>query len=68
MGNATDSAANMQGVYKGFSAWFQKEDVLHVWCYAHILNLYLSDVTNTILTTYDLCSLFGLLNEIALFF
>jgi len=41
VGNATDGAANMQGKFNGFSAWLEKSTLnqVHVWCYAHILNL-----------------------------
>ncbi|MBN3275714.1 ZMYM1 protein, partial [Polyodon spathula] len=47
IGNSTDGAANMQGQYKGFSAWLSTEspDQIHVWCYAHVLSLVLADTT-----------------------
>jgi hypothetical protein len=67
VGNATDGAANMQGQYNGFTKWLS--DVvphqIHVWCYAHVLNLVLSDTTQT--TTASI-SLFQLLNACAVFF
>lgn len=46
-GHATDGASNMQGHYKGFSAFMSKEspNQVHVWCYAHVLNLVLADNT-----------------------
>ena len=45
--NATDGAASMQGIYNGFSKWLSDESPgnVHVWCYSHILNLVLSDIT-----------------------
>lgn len=64
--NATDGASNMQGKDKGFSTLFQKEcekvggQQLHVWCYAHVLNLVIKDVTSMIL---EVSILFSLLNE-----
>jgi hypothetical protein len=67
VGNATDGAANMQGQYNGFTKWLS--DVaphqIHVWCYAHVLNLVLSDTTQTTTTSI---SLFQLLNACAAFF
>ncbi len=66
IGSATDGAANMQGAYNGFTAWLQKETVvLHVWCYAHVLNLFVIDITKKISPAINL---FGLLNEISTFF
>jgi len=35
VGNATDGAANMQGIYNGFTAWLEKLGQVHVWCFAH---------------------------------
>ncbi|GLV33342.1 hypothetical protein CBL_08612 [Carabus blaptoides fortunei] len=66
IGNSTDGAANMQGKYKGFSTWLVKEvpDQIHIWCYAHILNLVISDITQQKIAAP---SLFGLLNTIAVF-
>lgn len=66
IGNSTDGAANMQGIYNGFSALLQKETTsLHFWCHAHVLNLFISDVTQVSTSSI---SLFGLLNQIAVFF
>ncbi len=66
VGNSTDGAANMQGHYNGFTAWLKNETLLiHVWCYAHILNLFISDITKVSLAAI---SLFGFLNDIAVFF
>ncbi|XP_051796629.1 protein FAM200A-like [Acanthochromis polyacanthus] len=66
IGNSTDGAANMQGQYRGFSAWLSKEvpTQMHVWCYAHVLNLVMSETTGVVITA---ASLFGLINEIAVF-
>ncbi|KAF0707145.1 protein FAM200A-like, partial [Aphis craccivora] len=65
--NATDGAASMQGIYNGFSKWLSDEfpGNVHVWCYSHILNLVLSDITKTSIAT---ASVFSLLNGLAAFF
>lgn len=65
--NATDGAASMQGIYNGFSKWLSDESPgnVHVWCYSHILNLVLSDITKTSIAT---ASVFSLLNGLAAFF
>lgn len=65
--NAIDGAASMQGQYNGFSAWLSGvlPGQIHVWCYSHILNLVLSDVTKSPLSA---ASLFCLLNRLAVFF
>lgn len=65
-GSSTDGAANMQGQYRGFSAWLstQSPDQIHVWCYAHVLNLVLADTTKVVIAS---ASLFSLLNDIAVF-
>jgi hypothetical protein len=61
VGNATDGAANMQGQYNGFSA--KLSDVaakqIHVWCYAHVLNLVIGNITLKVLQSI---TLFGILN------
>ncbi|XP_034051779.1 uncharacterized protein LOC117532559 [Gymnodraco acuticeps] len=66
IGNSTDGASNMQGQYKGFSALLAKMSPthVHVWCYAHVLNLVLADTTQCVLASG---SLFSLLNNIAVF-
>ncbi|KAL4096756.1 hypothetical protein QTP88_021647 [Uroleucon formosanum] len=66
IGNSTDGAANMQGQYKGFTKWLTDDapKQLHVWCYAHVLNLVISDVTQK---TNESISLFSLLNKVAVF-
>lgn len=67
IGHATDGASNMQGRYKGFSAHMSKfsPNQVHVWCYAHVLNLVLADTTQTVI---QCGSLFTVLNDIAVFF
>ena len=67
IGNSTDGAANMQGQYNGFSAWLSKESPgqIHVWCYAHVLNLVLGDTTKAVIES---ASFFSLLNDVAAFF
>lgn len=66
IGNSTDGAANMQGQYNGFSSWLSTESPgqIHIWCYAHILNLVLADTTKVVVES---ASLFSLLNDIAVF-
>jgi len=55
------------GQYNGFSKWLENESPkqLHVWCYAHCLNLVLMDTTSN---STSAVSLFGLLNSCAVFF
>ena len=64
IGNATDGASNMQGKYKGFCTLLSSKspNQVHVWCYAHVLNLVLSDTTEIVIASG---SLFALLNDIA---
>jgi len=54
----------MRGQYSGFSAWLNKEspEQVHVWCYAHVLNLVM---INTTQICVQIKHLFGLLNSIA---
>ena len=42
-----DSAANMSGKYSGLTSWLQRASPghIHVWCYAHVLNLVMTDTT-----------------------
>ena len=67
VGSSTDGAANMQGQYNGFSSWMatSNPEHIHLWCYAHILNLVITDITQK---PHQCTSLFGLLNGIAVFF
>jgi hypothetical protein len=66
IGSSTDGAANMRGQYNGFSAWLTKTvpEQNHVWCYAHVLNLVMSDAT-TVCT--EAVNLFGVMNSCANF-
>lgn len=66
IGSSTDGASNMQGQYNGFKAWMEKEapGQVHVWCYAHVLNLVMIDTTKV---SVQSISLFGLLNSCAVF-
>lgn len=66
IGSSTDGASNMRGQYSGFSAWLNKEspEQVHVWCYAHVLNLVMIDTTQICVQSKNL---FGLLNSIAVF-
>ncbi|KAK0148975.1 Zinc finger MYM-type protein 1 [Merluccius polli] len=65
--NATDGASNMQGQYRGFATLLSSKapNQVHVWCYAHVLNLVLTDRTAVSISSG---SLFSLLNDIAVFF
>lgn len=65
--NSTDGAANMQGVYNGFSTLLKNElkTHIHTWCYAHVLNLVMNDVTTHII---EVNLFFSLLNNLANFF
>jgi hypothetical protein len=66
IGSSTDGASNMRGQYNGFSSWLNKEspEQVHVWCYAHVLNLVMIDTTQV---CNESTTLFGLLNSIAVF-
>lgn len=66
IGNSTDGASNMQGVYRGFSAKLSEYATkqVHIWCHAHILNLVISDVTQV---SINAISLFQLINGCAVF-
>ena len=66
VGNSTNGASNMQGQYRGFSAllYTHSPNQVHVWCYAHVLNLVLADTTEVVLSSATLLSL---LNDIAVF-
>lgn len=66
VGNSTDGASNMQGQYRGFSALLSTHspNQVHVWCYAHVLNLVLADTTEVVLSS---ATLFSLFNDIAVF-
>ncbi|KAE9541874.1 hypothetical protein AGLY_003865 [Aphis glycines] len=57
--NSSDGAASMQGQYNGFSTWLGKASPgqMHVWCYSHILNLVISDVTKTPISAATMFSL-----------
>lgn len=56
----------MQGKYKGFSTLLSEEapNQVHIWCYAHVLNLVLTDTTGVVVPS---TSLFLLLNDVAVF-
>lgn len=67
IGHATDGASNMQGQKKDFYTQMSKvsPNQVHVWCDAHVLNLVLTDTTQTVIESG---SLFAVLNDIAVFF
>ena len=64
--NSTDGAPNMQGHYWGFSTFLseQSPNQVHIWCYAHLLNLVLADTTGSVVES---ASLFSLFNDKAVF-
>lgn len=66
VGNLTDGAVIMHGQYRGFSAKLSETGAtqLHVWCYAHVLNLVICDVTEN---KVEALSLIGLPNSCAVF-
>lgn len=66
VGNSTDGAANMQGQYKGFDKYLKdaSPEQIHVWCYAHVLNLVMLETTTK---TIPAINLFGLINKCAVF-
>ena len=57
----------MSGQYNRFTAILEKESPghIHTWCYAHLLNLVLCDITTT---NHGSISLFGLLEKVGVFF
>ena len=67
VGDSFDGAANMSGECKGVQAGIGQvaSSHIHVWCYAHTLNLVLGDVTSLNVSSI---SLFELLNKAAIFF
>ena len=66
IGDSFDGAANMSGQYRGVQARISEvaDNHVHVWCYAHPLNLVLVDTTSS---TVPSMSLFSLLNSTATF-
>ena len=64
--DAFDGASNMSGPYNGLTA--KLSDIIpnhiHTWCYAHVLNLVLSDTAQVLPITI---SFFGLLQETQVF-
>lgn len=65
--NAFDGAANMSGHYNGVTAKLSEVITSHVhtWCYAHVLNLVLSDTTQCLTPCM---SFFNLVQEAFVFF
>ncbi|XP_065319253.1 zinc finger MYM-type protein 1-like [Gordionus sp. m RMFG-2023] len=66
IGESFDGAANMRGEFVGLQALIRQEapGSLYIWCYSHILNLYICDSCDNI----EGKILFGLLNRLATFF
>ena len=66
VGNSTGGASNIQGHYKGFSAFLSihSPNQSHVLCYAHVLNLVLADTTQKVIAS---ATPLTLLNDIAVF-
>ena len=65
--DSSDGASNISGEYNGFTAFLEKEPSGHIytWCYAHVLNLFLCDVTTT---NHTSISLFILVQKVGVFF
>jgi hypothetical protein len=63
IGCSVDGAANMSGALNGVQAKFTAENdqFVHVWCYAHRVNLWMSDCTEVVPNSI---TLWGLLNNI----
>ncbi len=66
IGNSTDSASNMQGEYNRFSIKLSEyaRKQIHIWCFAHVLNLVILEVTQVCVIA---TSLFQLMNGCAVF-
>lgn len=62
IGCSFDGAANMSGQYNGLQAHLKNinPNIVHTWCYAHVLNLVVCDTTESCLASINL---FGLLNR-----
>lgn len=56
----------MHGQYRVFSTLLTGESPkqVHIWCYAHVLNLVLTDTTEVVVES---ASLYSLLNDVAVF-
>ena len=67
IGDSFDGAANIGGVYSGLQALMKAAHPshIHIWCYAHVLNLVISEATSTCVAAV---SLFGLFPELYTFF
>ena len=67
IGDSFDGAANMSSVYSGLQALMTaaRPSHIHTWCYAHVLNLVISDASSVCVVAV---SLFGLLAELSTFF
>ena len=65
IGMSFDGAGNMRGQYNGLQSHLKKQNpnAVYVWCYAHRLNLCVSDCCDVL----DAKNLFGLLNRLATF-
>ena len=62
-----DGASNMSGQYKSVSARLieKNKNHIHTWCLSHVMNLFITEVTEC---TVPAISLFGLLQELSSFF
>ncbi|KAF0748537.1 zinc finger MYM-type protein 1-like, partial [Aphis craccivora] len=63
VGQAYDGASNMRGAYNGLQALIKEHNssVLYIWCWAHRLNLIITDAVNN---CTDSVKLFGILETI----
>lgn len=63
VGQAYDGASNMRGAYNGLQALIKEHNssALYIWCWAHRLNLIITDAVNS---CTDSVKLFGILETI----
>lgn len=56
----------MQVEYRGFNAQLGKltRNQTHIWCYAHVLNFFIGDITSKVVQSINLS---GILNSCAFF-
>lgn len=67
VGQSYDGAANMKGDFNGLQSHFKKDapDSIYTHCHAHVLNLFIGDVTKCNIASQNL---FDLLQKTAVFF
>ena len=64
--DSLDGASNMSGIYSGVQALMKAEQPnhIHTWCYAHVLNLVISDASSVCVPAE---SFFKLLSNLSIF-